>query len=85
MTTYIKGTKLEWPDLWNALGMERDKGERWYPSESTPQSVQDYLSGYRAPSRAYPRSYATPLLTAKFAKYLTEHEPALAIKLGVAA
>ena len=84
MTTYIKDSKLDWPDIWGELGMTKDNGGRWYPGDDTPTVVTDYLKGYRSPSRAYPYSYATPLLTKKFAKYLTENEPELAIKLGVA-
>ena len=72
---------LEWPDLWNHLGMERDKGGRWYPGDSTPDSIKDYLSKYRSPSRAWPQSYAKPLLTMKFAKWLREHEPDLYEKI----
>lgn len=74
---------LQWPDLWNHLGMERDKAGRWYPGEDTPEWVEEYLSGYRSPSRAYPHSYAKPLLTKKFAKVLAEKDPQLAEEIGV--
>ena len=81
---YIKRSKLDWPNLWNDLGMSKDKGGRWYPGDDTPDWVAEYLSDYRSPSRAWPNSYATALLTCKFAKLLTEKEPSLAIELGVA-
>lgn len=82
--THKKGAKLEWPDLWDELGMHRDNGGRWYPGNDSPEYVHEYLSEYRSPSRAYPKSYAGALLTIKFAKKLCELDPALAIALGVA-
>jgi len=78
-----KGAKLKWSDLWNELGMERDRAGRWYPGEDSPEYVRDYLDGYRGPSRAYPKSYATALLTAKFAKKLCEFDPDLAVRLKI--
>lgn len=80
---HIKGATLSWPDLWNELGCEKDNGGRWYAETGTAGAyVSD--NGYRTPSRSWPFSHARPLLTQKFAKYLTEQDPALAIKLGVA-
>lgn len=75
--------QLDWPDLWNHLGMTKDKGDRWYPGDDTPKWVADYLSGYRSPSRAYPYSYAKPLLTKKFAKVLAETDEVLAKECGL--
>lgn len=74
---------LDWPDLWQHLGMTRDNGNRWVPKQDAPQVVKDYLSGYRAPSRAWPNSYATPLLTKKFAKHLKTNAPELAKECGL--
>lgn len=81
---YIKRTKLNWPALWNDLGMERDSADRWYPGTDTPEWVSDYLTEFRSPSRAHPKSYAQALLTQKFAKLLAEKDPELAVALGVA-
>jgi len=87
MTTTIKaksnGNTLDWPNLWKDLGMTKDKGGRFFPSEDTPEWVHDYCTQFRSPSRAWPYSYAKPLLTKKFAKLLCEKDPQLAIKLGV--
>jgi len=74
--------QLDWEDLWTHLGMNRDNGGRWYPGNDTPESVKEYLTGYRSPSRAWPNSYATPLLTKKFCKYLAEKEPQLFAKIA---
>lgn len=84
MATYIKKSKLAFPQLYQDIGMIKDKAGRWYPSENTPECVNEYLNYIRSPSRALPNSYATALLTQKFAKYLTEHAPELAIKLRIA-
>lgn len=84
MATYIKGTTLDWSDLWNHLGLSKDKGGRWYAGSDSPEWIQEYCSQYRTPSRAFPFSHAKPLLTQKFAKLLTEKDPELAIKLQVA-
>lgn len=81
---YVKKSTLNWPDIWNYLGMSRDNGGRWQPTNSTPEIVSDYLKYFRFPSRAYPNSYATALLTQKFARYLTEKMPDMAVKIGIA-
>ena len=73
--------KLDWPDLWNYLGMTKDNGNRWYPGDDTPASVREYLRDYREPSRAHPYSYAKALLTGKFYKYLVEHEPKIIVEI----
>ena len=82
--TYIKKSTLSFPDLWNEMGMEKDKGGRWESGENTPDWAREYLKGYRTPSRSWPMSHAKALLSQKFAKLLTEKDPKLAIKLGVA-
>lgn len=69
---------LEWPDLFEM--MHRDNAGRWYPDEGSVAEQYLGLHGYRSPSRAYPHSYSKPLLTRKFAKWLTEHHPAIARK-----
>ena len=81
---YIKKSKLDWSNIWNDLGMQKDNGGRWYPGEDTPKWIKEYLDDYRVPSRAHPYSYAKALLTCKFAKLLAEKDPALAIECGVA-
>ena len=75
-------TTLNWPDLWLSLGFESDNAGRWYPTEST-EKIQEYIYQYRSPSRAYPHSYAKAALTVKFAKWLCENEPELAVECGV--
>ena len=84
MATYIKSTTLNWPDLWNHFGMAKDNGDRWHPSESTQDYVKEFLDYVRSPSRSWPNSYASAMLRQKFAKLVVEHEPELAIKLGIA-
>lgn len=84
MAIYIKNAVLDWPHLWGNLGLTRDNGGRWHAGKNSPLYVQEYCAQFREPSRAWPMSHAKPLLTAKFAKYLTERDPALAVKLGVA-
>lgn len=84
MATYIKKSTLTFPDLWESFGMSKDKGGRWETTSKTPQWVVEYLAKYRAPSRAFPNSYASAMLSQKFAKSLTENDPDLAVTLGVA-
>jgi len=84
MATYIKKATLEFPNLWADFGMSKDNGDRWYPSQDTQKYVVEFLEGHRAPSRRWPNSYATAMLTQKFAKLVVEHEPELAVKLGLA-
>jgi len=84
MAQYKKGATLSWRDLWIHLGLIKDNAGRWYPGDDTPQPIAEYCYQYRSPSRAWPLSYAKPLLTTKFAKWLTRELPELAIKLGVA-
>ena len=81
---YIKRSKLSWPDLWGYIGMTKGSGGRWYPGDDTPDWVREYLNDYRSPSRQWPNSYATALLTCKFAKILTEKDPEMAVICGVA-
>ena len=57
------------------------KGGKWYPVEE----VAEYFSGIRAPSHAWPHSYAKAAMTAKFAKWLLANKPELANSLGVGA
>jgi hypothetical protein len=80
---YIKKSTLEWCDLWNELGFEKDRAGRWFAGESSPDWVSDFLINHRYPSRAYPHSHSKPILTQKFAKLLCEKDPKLAVKLKV--
>jgi hypothetical protein len=73
--------------IWKVLGLVRcHSSGRWdYEQGVTKPVVIDYLQagGYRRPSRAYPMSYFTALLTAKFAKYLVENDPESAKSCGL--
>ena len=68
---------LSWPHL-RALG-RTDNGNRWYPRED----IASYFAPLRAPSRAWPNSYAKAAQTLKFAKWLRDNHAALAAQLGV--
>lgn len=81
---YIKKSTLEWNDLWTHFGMNPDNGDRYFPGEKTQDYVCKYLGSIRTPSRRWPNSYAKAMLTQKFAKLVVRHEPALALKLGIA-
>ena len=72
-----KMKKLDWQSI-RLIG-KSDKANRWYPIED----VAEYFYSLRAPSHAWPHSYAKAAQTAKFAKWLTENRPAIAQKLGV--
>jgi hypothetical protein len=82
--TYIKKSTLEFSSLWTHFGMSKDNGGRWYPSDETPEWVQEYLEDVRSPSRAWPLSYAKAMLTQKFAKLVVEKDQELAVELGIA-
>jgi len=81
---YIKKATLVWNDLWTHFGMNRDNGGRYFPGKKTQDYVCKYLDHFRTPSRSWPNSYAKAMLTQKFAKLVVKHEPALALKLGIA-
>jgi hypothetical protein len=70
---------LSWPHL-RALG-RTDNGNRWYPNDD----IKPYFAPLRAPSRAWPNSYAKAAQTLKFARWLRDNNPALADQLGVEA
>jgi hypothetical protein len=67
---------LTWNDL-NKIGTQDNSG-RWYPIEE----VREYFDKYRAPSRAFPFSYAKAAMTKKFAKWCEENRPDFAQKIG---
>jgi len=56
-----------------------DNANRWQPSAE----VAEYFRSIRSPSRAWPHSYAKAAQTPKFAKWLADNRPELAVKLGV--
>tara|TARA_R110000782_G_C14510876_1_gene379879 strand:- start:289 stop:510 length:222 start_codon:yes stop_codon:yes gene_type:complete len=60
---------LTWKDLFTM--MSRDNGGRWTANEGTPAAKYIEENGYRTPSRAWPHSHSKPLLTKKFAKWLS--------------
>jgi hypothetical protein len=55
---------LNWQDI-RSLG-KTDSAGRWYPNED----IAEYFTSLRAPSRAYPHSYAKAAQTYKFAYWL---------------
>lgn len=63
--------------------MEQDNGGRWYPKKGTPADQYINENGYRTPSRAWPYSYAKPLMTKKFAKWLRTNHPEEADRLNL--
>ena len=72
---------LTWNDLFTM--MSRDNGGRWTAGTDTPAAEYISSNGYRSPSRAWPHSHSKPLLTKKFAKWLTTNHPLTAKKLGL--
>ena len=69
--------KLDWNSI-RKIGAS-DNANRWYPSPE----IAEYFYSLRAPSRAWPHSYAKSAQTLKFAKWLAEKNPVLAKQLGV--
>tara|TARA_R110000822_G_scaffold35521_11_gene100094 strand:- start:846 stop:1073 length:228 start_codon:yes stop_codon:yes gene_type:complete len=65
---------LNWQDI-RALG-RTDSGGRWYPNED----IAEYFNPIRAPSRAWPHSYAKAAQTNKFANWLFANRLELAHK-----
>lgn len=64
---------LTWSDL-RRLG-KTDNANRWFPREE----IASYFSSIRYPSRAWPHSYARAAMTKKFARWLSNNHPELAI------
>jgi hypothetical protein len=66
---------------WNTICRigEHDKFGRWYPNPD----IAEYFSSLRAPSRAWPHSYARAAQTKKFASWLLANRPDIAARLGV--
>lgn len=58
-----------WSDL-RRLG-RTDNAGRWYPRPE----IAEYFEGLRAPSRAWPHSYARAAQTAKFARWIEAQRP----------
>jgi len=52
----------------------QDSAGRIYPCEHTWADIYIRLGGYRSPSRSWPNSYARPLMTRKFAKWLGDKD-----------
>ena len=65
---------LNWQDI-RSLG-KTDSGGRWYPNED----IAEYFNPIRAPSRAYPYSYARAAQTNKFSNWLFTNHTELAHK-----
>ena len=70
-------TKLDWKQIYK-IGAS-DKANRWYPDAE----IAEYFYPLRAPSGAWPHSYAKAAQTAKFAKWLIEKHPTIAQKVGI--
>jgi len=68
---------LTWTDLYR-LG-KTDNAKRWMPCAE----IADYFRAYRAPSRAWPWSYAKAAMTLKFARWLRDNHPELARAHGL--
>jgi hypothetical protein len=80
---YIKKTALKWNQL-ASIWLKKDRAGRFTPTDDAPKWLHEYLSNYRTPSRSWPFSYAKACLSQKFAKVLSEKEPDLAQRLGIA-
>ena len=68
---------LTWTSI-RAIG-RTDSASRWYPSDN----VAEYFATIRAPSRAWPHSYAKAAQTQKFARWLSVNRPEIAQRLGL--
>jgi len=69
--------KLGWSSI-RAVG-KTDSANRWYPDSD----VAPYFSSLRAPSCAWPHSYAKAAQTRKFATWLLANRPEIAARLGI--
>ena len=67
---------LTWTSI-KAIG-QYDKANRWYP---TDDRVKPYFEHLRSPSRAFPHSYSKSAQTKKFANWLCDNVPELALEL----
>jgi hypothetical protein len=76
--TLLTRTSLNWNDL-KKLGAWHGSARAWHPNES----IADYFKNLRAPSRAYPHSYARAAQTYKFRDWLMEHKPEIASAMGL--
>ena len=93
---WINGKTLEWNHLWDHLGMWKDKKRgKWFVSDSnkTPDSVTEFLMdfGYLhndifgfEHTGLNASQLAVITLNTGFAKFLVEHEPSIAIEIGIA-
>ena len=68
---------LTWTTI-RSIG-KQDNAGRWYPCDD----VAPYFVSLRAPSRAWPHSYAKAAQTKKFASWLLVNRPEIATRLGV--
>ena len=57
-----------------------DNANRWYPE--SPR-IKPYFAKIRAPSRAYPYSYWKAANTKKFANWIIDNAPLLAVEFGL--
>lgn len=68
--------RLTWTDI-RRIG-KTDSANRWYPDAE----VSEYFASLRAPSRAYPHSYAKAAQTLKFKRWLDVNRPAIAARFN---
>jgi hypothetical protein len=68
---------LNWKDL-RALG-HTDNGGRWHPNKDI---APYFLRNIRAPSRAWPHSYAKAAQTNKFVNWLFANRPEIAARFN---
>lgn len=67
---------LEWGDL---KALRQHSAKHWTPR----LDVAAYFNGYRAPSNAWPNSYANAARTMKFAAWLRDNTPGIARQVGL--
>jgi len=72
---------LGWRDLSTLL--KQDNGNRYTARTGTIAEQYINENGYRTPSRAWPNSHATPLMTKKFARYVILHDEPMAKLLKI--
>ena len=68
---------LTWSQL-RSIG-RFDAANRWYPRPD----IAEYFAAIRAPSRAWPSSYAKAAQTQKFARWIVANRPDLAQAFGL--
>lgn len=73
--------QLTWSDL-RKLGRSDNGSNFHYPSWYPNADIASYFDHIRAPSRAWPHSYAKAAQTQKFYKWLKENRADLCLVIG---